>query len=69
MSKNGWRKKLKAGDLVMMKDGGIAILTEVYFRFPETDPAYPHIKMLYCDDNSTGGCSAWRVAEVLNEAR
>ncbi len=69
MSKNGWRKKLKAGDLVMMKDGGMAILTEVFFRFPETDPAYPHIKMLYCDDNSTGGCSSWRVKELISEAR
>ena len=44
--KNEWRKKLKAGDLVMMKHGGMAILTEVFFRFPETDPAYPHIKMI-----------------------
>ena len=30
---------------------------------------YPHVKILYCDDQSAGGCSAWRVAEVLNEAR
>ena len=48
---------------------GPFILTEVFFRFPETDPSYPHIKMLYCDDNSTGSCSAWRVEELINEAR
>jgi hypothetical protein len=61
MSKNEWRKDLKVGDLVMMKSGGMAILTEVFFRFPETDPSYPHIKMIYCDDNTPGSCSAWRV--------
>ena len=66
---NEWRKDLKAGDLVMMKSGGMAILTEVFFRFPETDPSYPHIKMLYTDDGSDGSCSAWRVAEVLSESR
>ena len=69
MIKNEWRKKLKVGDLVMMKTGGMAIHTEVFFRFPETDPSYPHIKMLYCDDNSTGSCSAWRVEELINETR
>ena len=69
MSNKEWRKKLKVGDLVMMKTGGMAILTEVFFRFPETDPSYPHIKMLYCDDNSTGSCSAWRVEELINETR
>ena len=69
MSNKGWRKKLKAGDLVMMKTGGMAILTEVFFRFPETDPSYPHIKMLYTDDGSDGSCSGWRVAEVLSESR
>ena len=69
MIKNEWRKKLKVGDLVMMKTGGMAILTEVFFRFPETHPSYPHIKMLYCDDNSTGSCSAWRVEELINETR
>ena len=69
MSKNGWRKELKVGDLVMMKTGGMAILTEVVFRFPETDPAYPHIKMIHCDDNTPGSCSAWRVGEVINASR
>ena len=66
---NEWRKDLKVGDLVMMKSGHMAVLTEVFFRFPETDPSYPHIKMLYTDDGSDGSCSAWRVAEVLSESR
>ena len=69
MSKNEWRKKLKVGDLVMMKEGGMVILTEVFFRFPETDPDFPHIKMIYCNDNTPGSCSGWRVAEVLSESR
>ena len=34
LNKTEWRKKLKAGDLVMMKTGGMAILTEGFFRFP-----------------------------------
>ena len=73
MSKNEWRKKLKVGDLVMMKEGGMAILTEVFFRFPEADPSlrqsFPHIKMIYCDDNTPGSCSAWRVKELINASR
>ena len=60
MSKKEWRKNLKVGDLVMMKTGGMAILT---------DPAYPHIKMIYCDDNTPGSCSAWRVEELVNASR
>ena len=69
MNKDDWRKELKVGDLVKMKSGHLAILTEVYMR--STGPGgskYPHVKILYCDDQSAGGCSAWRVAEVLNEA-
>ena len=69
MSKNEWRKDLKVGDLVMMKSGHMAVLTEVFFRFPETDPSYPHIKLRYTDDDSDGSCSGWRVAEVLSESR
>jgi hypothetical protein len=70
MNKNEWRKNLKVGDLVRMKSGHLAILTEVYMR--STGPGgskYPHVKILYCDDQSAGGCSAWRIAEVLNETR
>ena len=69
MSKNEWRKDLKVGDLVMMKSGHMAVLTEVFFRFPETDPSYPHIKLIYCDDNTLGSCSAWRVEELINASR
>jgi len=66
---NEWRKDLKVGDLVMMKSGHMAVLTKVFFRFPETDPSYPHIEVIYCDDNSEGSCSAWRVEELLNASR
>ena len=66
---NEWRKDLKVGDLVMMKSGHMAVLTKVFFRFPETDPSYPHIEVIYCDDNSEGSCSAWRVEELISAAR
>ena len=70
MNKNDWRKNLKVGDLVRMKSGHLAILTEVYMRSNGPGGSkYPHVKILYCDDQSAGGWSAWRVAEVLNEAR
>ena len=69
MNKNDWRKNLKVGDLVRMKSGHLAVLTEVYMRSTGAGGSkYPHVKILYCDDQSAGGCSAWRVAEVLNEA-
>ena len=69
MSKKDWRKELKIGDLVKMKSGHLAVLTEVYMRSTGLGGSkYPHVKILYCDDQSAGGCSAWRIAEVLNEA-
>ncbi len=65
-----WRKKLKAGDLVMMKHGGMAILTEVLFQFASDEPLdYPHIKMVYCNDATSDSCSSWRVKEVLCATR
>tara|TARA_A100001515_G_scaffold21812_1_gene16564 strand:- start:7 stop:210 length:204 start_codon:yes stop_codon:yes gene_type:complete len=67
MSKNQWRKALKVGDLVMMKSGHMAILTEVYMQTPDAE--YPHVKLRYTDDDSNGSCSAWRVKEVLSESR
>ena len=68
--KNAWRKELKAGDLVKMKSGHLAVLTEVYMRSTGPDGSkYPHVKVLFCDDQSAGGCRVWRVEEVLNEAR
>ena len=67
MTDNTWRKNLKVGDLVMMKSGHMAILIEVALRTPISE--YPHVRLRYTDDNSTGSCSAWRVAEVLSETR
>lgn len=67
MTDNSWRKDLKVGDLVMMKSGHMAILTDVSLL--SADSEYPHVKLRYTDDDSTGSCSAWRVSEVLSETR
>ena len=64
---NDWRKNLKVGDLVMMVSGHMAVLTDVYWR--SEDSEYPHVKLRYSDDDSSGSCSSWRVAEVLSEIR
>lgn len=66
--KNEWRKNLKVGDLVMMRSGHMAVLTDVNWRHG-IDVEYPHIKIRYTDDASFGSCSAWRVREVLSESR
>ena len=65
---NNWRRQLKVGDLVMMKTGGMAIITEVFYSQP--DDKYPHIKMIYCDPRRQrpNGCSSVRVKEIVNEA-
>ena len=62
-----WRKDLKPGDLVMMRSGHMAILTEVKLRHDYSE--YPHVKLRYTDDDSNGSCSSWRVKEVLSESR
>ena len=62
-----WRKALKPGDLVMMRSGHMAILTEVKLRYDDSE--YPHVKLRYTDDDSNGSCSSWRVKEVLSESR
>ena len=68
--KNAWRKELKVGDLVKMKTGHLAVLTDVYMRFTGPNGSeYPHVKILYCDDNTPGSCSAWRVEELINASR
>ena len=67
MADNSWRKALKVGDLVMMKSGHMAILTDVSLPSPHSE--YPHVKLRYTDDDSTGSCSAWRISEVLSETR
>ena len=64
---NEWRKNLKVGDLVMMRSEHMAVLTDVYWRSEESE--YPHVKLRYTDDDSSGSCSAWRVKEVLSESR
>ena len=65
---NDWRKNLKVGDLVMMRSGHMAVLTEINWR-DGIDVEYPHVKLRYTDDDSNGSCSAWRVKEVLSESR
>ena len=62
-----WRKDLKPGDLVLMRSGHMAILTEVKLRHDDSE--YPHVKLRYTDDDSNGSCSSWRVKEVLSESR
>jgi hypothetical protein len=66
--KKEWRNGLKAGDLVMMKHGGMALVTEVIRHAAE--PRYaPHIKMIFCDDGEPGSCSSYRVERLMNEGR
>ena len=66
--KNEWRNELKVGDLVMMKHGGMAVISEVISHVAE--PRYaPHIKMIYCDDGELGSCSSYRVERLMNESR
>ena len=66
--KNEWRHQLKVGDLVMMKNGGMAVITDVrHHRFD--DPPPPHIRMTYCDDGEHGSCSSYRIERMLSETR
>tara|TARA_Y100001938_G_scaffold114446_1_gene157315 strand:+ start:1017 stop:1295 length:279 start_codon:yes stop_codon:yes gene_type:complete len=67
-----WRYKLSIGDLVEMKSGGLAIITAVKgddYKFFGTDAVVPRVKIMYCNDNTVGSCSAWRVEKVVNESR
>jgi len=68
-----WRHALKVGDLVMMKNGGMAVITKVRSHtdmwFGEDEPSPPHVEMIYCDDGEHDGCSSYRVEEVLSEGR
>ena len=70
--KNEWRYGLKVGDLVMMKHGGMALITKVISHvgadFAE-DPSPPHIEMTYCDDGEHGSCSSYRIERMLSESR
>ena len=70
--KNEWRNGLKVGDLVMMKHGGMAVISEVISHVIShaAEPRYaPHIKMIYCDDGELGSCSSYRVERLMNESR
>ena len=67
-----WRLGLKVGDLVMMKHGGMAVITKVISHDGEDfaeDPSPPHIEMTYCDDGEHGSCSSWRIERLLSETR
>jgi hypothetical protein len=46
---------------------GASKLKEVKLRHQDSE--YPHVKLRYSDDDSSGSCSAWRVKEVLSEGR
>jgi hypothetical protein len=69
--KNEWRYDLKVGDLVMMKHGGMAVITDVrHHRFDDPDEwpfPPPHIGMTYCDDGEHGSCSSYRIERMLSE--
>ena len=71
--KNEWRHQLKVGDLVMMKNGGMALITKIRrhddMRFGEDEPSPPHIRMTYCDDGEHGSCSSYRIERMLSESR
>ena len=49
----------------------MAIITDIRYKHgPETHPdILPHVGIKYCDDDSNGSCSTWRVKEVLSESR
>ena len=72
-ARQAWRLKLKVGDLVMMKHGGMAVITKVISHDGEwltnEDPCPPHIEMTYCDDAEHGSCSSYRIERLLSETR
>ena len=71
-ARQAWRLKLKVGDLVMMKHGGMAVITKVISHDGEDfaeDPSPPHIEMTYCDDGEHGSCSSWRIERMISETR
>ena len=71
-ARQAWRLKLKVGDLVMMKHGGMAVLTKVISHDGEDfaeDPSPPHIEMTYCDDGEHGSCSSYRIERMISESR
>ena len=79
-----WDKKLrhcnlKRGDLVLMKSGHYAIVTNIRrSRFSELPDDFrgmsldhdlpPHVEVFYCDDTSPGSCSVHRVEKIISAA-
>jgi hypothetical protein len=59
---------LRRGDLVLMKSGHYAIVTNIR-RSPLGDEAGfelpPHVEVFYCDDTSPGSCSIHRVEKII----
>ena len=50
----------------MMKSGHMAIITNIRYKLGKNHPdILPHVDVKYCDDNSDGSCSSWRIKEVL----
>ncbi len=68
-----WRHGLKVGDLVMMKHGGMAVITNIRCWdaewFGEQSPPPPYIEMTYCDDGEHGSCSSSCIERMLSETR
>ena len=68
---------LRRGDLVLMKSGHYAIVTNIRrSRFSELPDDFrgmslehdlpPHVEVFYCDDNSPGSCSVHRVEKIIS---
>jgi len=71
-TRQAWRLKLKVGDLVMMKHGGMAVITKVIDHvvgLRSEDPVPPHVEMIYCDDGEHGSCSSYRIERMISESR
>ena len=64
-----WRHGLKVGDLVMMKHGGMAVITNIRSWGENPAGLVPHIEMTYCDDGERGSCSSHRIERMLSETR
>ena len=71
-----WDKELrfcnvKQGDLVLMKSGHYAIVTNIRRSPLDGEAGYelpPHVEVFYCDDNSPGSCSVHRVEKIISAA-
>lgn len=76
-----WDKKfrccnVKPGDLVLMKSGHHAIVTNVrhehYAELDFTDRTYelpPYVDVFYCDNLEPGSCNVTRVEKIISASR